>query len=1099
MAKVRAILPATRMTPSRARRCAFSKAARGASRCGGGVTPTHESRIGSDREIVHGRLRKAWHGGGPRVRALFTRLGILCLASLVLASAGGEFAFAADSNGQPVDALRGPWRWLVPDLEDLRLAPRLEGGPWREVAVTRDPDRRRLALAQLERKSLPERSEANRNQAKASILRRAALESARLLEAAGESTAAAEAYGSVVASDDVALIDVWHGLAANLARAGDAAGAEQAFLRGLDASGRAADQIRFRYDMAGFYVRQGRLLEALAIVEALVPHVPESYALSHARAGLRSSVEISGFAQQRADQLDWSTPTSEPGWEVFDPWIANAAQHLPAGLQARLLPWAQRLSNDGGFRTTILTAAAGLLLLAIFVLLRQRGDVAVSIEYPDELRGMFRVRLRAGRRSAPSAATEEEIRKGGASVRKEHHMVSRETRFQRLFTGRYHVTVDGLLIDPETDEVLGKIREDKVVRIRHRRTVRLEFDVHPSTCPVDLKVVWGDRPAEEAQITVPGLVDKPRAANKGVIRVLLPKGNYRLLVGCGDRVFDQALDVSSFRPSTVELDVLESEAVFKGCPPAVVPYLTGDLPAVARALERDGQSALGFRLLAAKHQADGEIGRAADYFESAGDAHSAARLRLELGETGRAAALFEEAGEWLEAAEAHRLDEHILRAGECYERVLDYERAIDCYREAGAIDLWLTALERCGKVFPAAKLAIEHNQRPRAIRLLQRVEATDSDFREACGLLAEAFETEGHYDLAAGKLDEHISTFRPAFATADTYSRLAELWEQAGHLERSLDVLEDLRRREPTFPNIAARIESIRKQRSASGHFFGAMSRATSGSTTAFVGEVRYDLLDEIGRGGMGIVYRALDTRLDRIVALKRLPEGLRRHHPRALQFFLREAQSAARLNHPNIVTVYDADQQDGQFFITMELLEGQPLQTVLREHGQLSPSNVLGIARQTCRGLDYAHTQGVIHRDIKTANLFVTSDRVVKIMDFGLAKVLEEVRGATTLVSGTPYYMSPEQVLGDDVDHRSDLYSLGITLFELATGGVPFDSGEVGYHHRHSPVPDPLSIRPDLPEDLSALIVKLLEKDPDTRFQSASDVLKALFKIDPS
>ena len=245
-------------------------------------------------------------------------------------------------------------------------------------------------------------------------------------------------------------------------------------------------------------------------------------------------------------------------------------------------------------------------------------------------------------------------------------------------------------------------------------------------------------------------------------------------------------------------------------------------------------------------------------------------------------------------------------------------------------------------------------------------------------------------------------------------------------------------------------------------------------------------------------VYRARDSRLDRIVALKRLPEGLRRHHPRALQFFLREAQSAARRNHANIVTVYDADQQDGQFFITMELLEGQPLQTVLRERGQLSPSNILGIARQACRGLDYAHSQGVIHRDIKTANLFVTTDRVVKIMDFGLAKVLEEVRGATTLVSGTPYYMSPEHVLGDDVDHRSDLYSLGVTLFELATGGVPFDSGEVGYHHRHSPVPDPHSLRRDLPQDLSRLILDLLEKDPGQRIQTASLVLEALYQIDP-
>ncbi len=158
----------------------------------------------------------------------------------------------------------------------------------------------------------------------------------------------------------------------------------------------------------------------------------------------------------------------------------------------------------------------------------------------------------------------------------------------------------------------------------------------------------------------------------------------------------------------------------------------------------------------------------------------------------------------------------------------------------------------------------------------------------------------------------------------------------------------------------------------------------------------------------------------------------------------------------------------------------------------------MLGIARQACRGLDYAHGQGVIHRDIKTANLFVTTERVVKIMDFGLAKVLEEVRGATTLVSGTPYYMSPEQVLGQDVDHRSDLYSLGVMLFELATGAVPFNSGEIGYHHRHTPVPDPQSLRPDLSDALSHLILHLLQKERDERVQSAADVLRALTEIDP-
>ncbi|HSJ73036.1 MAG TPA: protein kinase, partial [Miltoncostaeaceae bacterium] len=255
---------------------------------------------------------------------------------------------------------------------------------------------------------------------------------------------------------------------------------------------------------------------------------------------------------------------------------------------------------------------------------------------------------------------------------------------------------------------------------------------------------------------------------------------------------------------------------------------------------------------------------------------------------------------------------------------------------------------------------------------------------------------------------------------------------------------------------------------------------------TPFPGGGRYELLAEIGRGGMGVVYQARDKRLDRIVALKRLPENLQAH-PRAVQLLLREARSAARLNHPHIVTVYDVDHEDGGYFLTMEFLEGHPLSTLLHRRGRFAPAEATWLARQAAAGLAYAHERRIVHRDVKTANLFLTRDRVLKIMDFGLAKVIEAVRRRATRIGGTPDYMAPEQTLGLEVDGRADLYALGVTLYELLTGTVPFEDGDTMRHHRETPPPDPRERAPETPADLAALVLQLLAKKPDERPATAA------------
>jgi serine/threonine-protein kinase len=172
-----------------------------------------------------------------------------------------------------------------------------------------------------------------------------------------------------------------------------------------------------------------------------------------------------------------------------------------------------------------------------------------------------------------------------------------------------------------------------------------------------------------------------------------------------------------------------------------------------------------------------------------------------------------------------------------------------------------------------------------------------------------------------------------------------------------------------------------------------------------------------------------------------------------------------------------------------MEYVDGTTLKEIVRRRGGISPTGVLHVLLQMCDALDFAHRNKVVHRDVKTANTMWTRDKKAKIMDFGLAKVVEEVRNHTTLVSGTPYYMSPEQTLGKNVDHRTDIYSLGVTLFELATGSLPFKEGNVPYHHVHTPPPDPRSVNPKMPALLARIILKCLQKDPAARFQSAAEI----------
>lgn len=258
----------------------------------------------------------------------------------------------------------------------------------------------------------------------------------------------------------------------------------------------------------------------------------------------------------------------------------------------------------------------------------------------------------------------------------------------------------------------------------------------------------------------------------------------------------------------------------------------------------------------------------------------------------------------------------------------------------------------------------------------------------------------------------------------------------------------------------------------------------------------KYRLLEVIGRGGVATVYLGWDVVAERHVAVKVLKEEYT-EHPEFPERFRREAETVLHLNHPHIVGFLDYGVEDGQHFLVMEYVEGETLARIVQERGALPIGQALDIARQVCEALEAAHGSGVIHRDVKPQNLMLMPDGTVKVMDFGLARVATEVTLTQTGVfMGTPRYVSPEVVKGERVDHRSDLYSLGVVLYEMLTGDIPFSSESTWalLQSHVQEIPPPVrEFRTEVPEWLDRVVSKALAKDPDERFQSAAEFRAAL------
>jgi tetratricopeptide (TPR) repeat protein len=758
--------------------------------------------------------------------------------------------------------------------------------------------------------------------------------------------------------------------------------------------------------------------------------------------------------------------------------VAPASEPSPQGAAGDdLRQILMALAALGGL---VVAGLAWLVLRAI----RGHGDLAVAIELGPDTRATFSIRLSAQRPRQRPPANADAPALSRASSRFEHNLVARETHFRAIPARRYWVTLEGIVESGPNKE---GVREEQEVLVEKNRASRAVFDLRPQASPVEVRVVRAGVAVASARVSLGGDPTSMRRTRQGVVRLDLAPGEHTVLVGAEDCGAERKLRIDQLVPQRIEIDLADASSLtFSGCEAAVEPFLRGDLSVAAAALERAGQKERAAILSGRFHQSRGSKGSAAERFESAGRWLEAAQLRAEAGELARAAELFERAGDLARAAETWQASGDLLRAGRAFEEAGEYPEAVACYRQSGDAPRLLDALEKNGDFFEAGKLAHERGEATRATRNLQQVDARQPSYLQACRLLASVFSEQGKLELAIQKAEEAITFSRPEDAGADSFVWYGNLLARAGRPERALQVLTELAEREPEHPGLRTRIEELRKEIST-------QRRSGSDSQTetfraAFGPTSRYEVREQIGSGGMGIVVRAHDRRLGRDVALKRLPDNLK-DHPKAVDLFLREARAAAALNHPNIVTVHDVDEEAGTFFITMELLMGRTLSQLLREHGKLAPRDVARVGLQVAAGLGYAHAQRIVHRDVKTSNLFLTEERVVKIMDFGLAKMLEEVRRATTVIGGTPYYMAPEQAAGEAVDPRADLYAFGVTLFELATGRRPFESGDVTYQHRHTPAPDPRSLGVEMPEALAELILHLMAKQPADRPPNAEQV----------
>ncbi len=472
-----------------------------------------------------------------------------------------------------------------------------------------------------------------------------------------------------------------------------------------------------------------------------------------------------------------------------------------------------------------------------------------------------------------------------------------------------------------------------------------------------------------------------------------------------------------------------------------------------------------------------------EYSAKAGD------LFLKSKEYLHAGPLLEKANLYDQAAFAYSKAKDPLLTARSLESGLKFKEAAKIYSENGELEKAALCYEKGGGFAEAGDLYKKLGDTDRAISQFQKVTSQSKNYEQVTNILGDLFQEKGMLGPAREKYQKLIERKGVTRENLETFYNLALLTEKIGDLNEAISIYEKIISEDMSYKDVPSRLEQLKERAKQA-------SQLTPEETEAHTITNRYKIISELGRGGMGIVYRAEDLVLKRIVAYKILPDTFK-DNPQFLESFMQEARTSAALNHPNIVTIYDTGKVGSNYYITMEYVDGMTLKDLLGKTKGPAPLNVvLGIAKQLTLGLEYAHEKNVVHRDIKPANIMFTRDKMVKIMDFGLAKLLHEGASEKSSVKGTPYYMSPEQILGKNVDARTDLYALGCTLYHLLAGRPPFTEGDIYYHHLHTQPESPGKFNEKIPELLVKIVMKCIEKDKSSRYAKPEEIRNDLAQV---